>query len=281
MKDKECVQFLQWALPQLHLRWKGFRKVRQQACKRIQRRLRELGLSDVWAYQSYLATHNAEWLVLDACCRITISRFYRDRAVFDYLRQAVLPELIQLARARGDSEVYCWSAGCASGEEVYTLKIIWNLCVLPQEPNLRLRIVATDANAHLLQRAKHGCYDAGSLKELPSDWLTQAFSESNEQYCIQTSFREGIDFEQQDIRAQMPEGSFHLVLCRNLVFTYFEASLQREVLQEIVERSLPGGFLVIGVHESLPSDWEQMLADMGEKGIYRFSRYCRGGFTHI
>ncbi|MCX7597144.1 MAG: hypothetical protein N2235_26030, partial [Fischerella sp.] len=184
MQDSECINFLQYALPQLHLRWSGFRKVRSQVCKRIRRRLRELGLSDVFAYQSYLATHPAEWSVLDAYCRITISRFYRDRRVFDRLRQKVLPELAQLAISRGDSKLRCWSAGCASGEEVYTLKIIWNLYLLPQFPDLPLEIIATDADAHLLQRAKIGCYASGSLKELPPELLTMAFSQRNQQYCV-------------------------------------------------------------------------------------------------
>ncbi|MGK7873069.1 MAG: protein-glutamate O-methyltransferase CheR [Xenococcaceae cyanobacterium] len=268
MKDRECVHFLQWALPQLHLRWSGFRKVRRQVCKRIQHRLRELELSDVSTYQFYLATHPEEWSILDTYCRITISRFYRDRSVFNYLRQAVLPGLAQLAIARGDPELRCWSAGCASGEEVYTLKIIWNLSVLPQFPTLPLRIVATDADAHMLQRAKIGCYESGSLKELPPDWLAMAFTQSDQQYCIGSAFREGIDFYQQDIRTQMPNGQFHLVLCRNLVFTYFQETLQQEVLQRIIQRMLPGGAIAIGSHESLPPGIAQIQACADDFRIY-------------
>ena len=83
MRNEECVLFLQWALPQLNLRWKGFRRVRQQVCKRIQRRLKELELPDFNAYRFYLKTHPEEWLVLDSYCQITISRFYRDRDVFN------------------------------------------------------------------------------------------------------------------------------------------------------------------------------------------------------
>lgn len=271
LKDRECVDFLQWALPQLHLRWSGFRQVRGQVCKRIQHRLGELELSDFSDYQFYLATHPEEWAVLDAYCQITISRFYRDRGMFDRLRQEVLP-LAQLAIARGDSELRCWSAGCASGEEAYTLKILWNLCLLPQFPTLPLRIIATDANAQLLERARRGCYKAGSLKELPSDWLAESFTQSSQHYCIRASFREGIDFKEQDIRKQMPDELFHLVLCRNLVFTYFEQPLQREVLQQIIQRLLPGGILMIGIHELLPPDFIQLQACTNAAGIYRVTK---------
>ncbi|MBM4089995.1 MAG: hypothetical protein FJ276_11330 [Planctomycetes bacterium] len=97
MTDRECVEFLQWALPQLSLRWPGFRRVRRQVHKRIVRRLSELGLRRIADYRAYLDTHAAEWSVLDAMSRISISRFYRDRDVFEHLRDAVLPELAERA----------------------------------------------------------------------------------------------------------------------------------------------------------------------------------------
>ncbi|MGD8595209.1 MAG: chemotaxis protein CheR, partial [Gammaproteobacteria bacterium] len=91
MNDNECVQFLQWALPQLHMRWPGFRKVRAQVCKRIDRRLRQLAIEDIHTYKTYLHEHKLEWRVLDELCRITISRFYRDKAMFGFLTEHVLP----------------------------------------------------------------------------------------------------------------------------------------------------------------------------------------------
>ena len=77
MTDRECVEFLQWALPQLGLRWRGFRKVRRQVHKRIVRRLGELGLGQIADYRAYLDTHAAEWGVLDAMSRISISHSVR------------------------------------------------------------------------------------------------------------------------------------------------------------------------------------------------------------
>ncbi len=106
MRDADCVQFLQWALPRLDLRWDGFRKVRRQVCRRISRRLAELGLSDGAAYRTYIEGNADEWDRLDGFCRITISRFWRDPAVFQSLRDDVLPVL--------GPTVSVWSAGCAS-----------------------------------------------------------------------------------------------------------------------------------------------------------------------
>ena len=269
MKNHDCVTFLQWALPQLHLRWQGMRKVREQVCKRIQRRFRQLALPDMAAYRAYLTNHPEEWTVLDKFCRITISRFYRDRAVFNYLQQTLLPALAQLVLTRRDPVLRCWSAGCASGEEAYTLKILWELGLSPQFSNLSFLVVATDIDAHLLARAQVGCYEFSSVKELPSNWLPRAFDRRDERYCLRSQFRAGINFHQRDIRAQMPEGHFHLILCRNLVFTYFDLDRQREMVNRFAQTLWPGGVLIIGGHEVLPSETHQFEPIQGKLGIYR------------
>ena len=87
MRNEECVRFLQWALPQLNMRWSGFRKVRKQVCKRVDRRRVELGMDSVERYQAYLQQNPEEWDQLDSLCRITISRFHRDKGVFAVLAQ--------------------------------------------------------------------------------------------------------------------------------------------------------------------------------------------------
>ena len=97
MKDESCICFLQWALPRLHMRWPGFKKVRGQVCKRLGRRLEELQLADLKNYRMYLEDNPLEWHILDSLCRITISRFYRDKGIFDSLYSHVLPELIEKA----------------------------------------------------------------------------------------------------------------------------------------------------------------------------------------
>ena len=167
MKDSECVDFLQWALPQMGMRWSGFRKVRRQVCKRIHRRLGELGLDKIDAYRSYLAHCPEEWEELEAQCRIPISRFYRDRGVCEFLGEEVLPALIQLASEREERHIDCWSAGCASGEEPYTLSLIWTFCDRNRPADMGLQVIATEADEGLLARARRGLYRASRLKDLP------------------------------------------------------------------------------------------------------------------
>src|ERR671930_2654015 len=144
MRDADCVEFLQWALPRLELRWAGFRKVRRRVCRRISRRLAELDLPDGASYRAYVQSNPEEWARLDALCRITISRFWRDAAVFETLRDHVLPAL--------GPTVAAWSAGCASGEEPYSLVLA------ATDAGVAVRVLATDVDDTLLARARTACY---------------------------------------------------------------------------------------------------------------------------
>ncbi len=252
MRDAECAEFLKWALPQLDLRWPGFRKVRGQVCKRLRRRFEDLGLTSFAQYRRHLATEPSEWAVLDGFCRITISRLYRDKRVFDVLGDEVLPALAGVA-AREHRTVRCWCAGCASGEEVYTLRLLWDSRIHPVHPDVRFQLVGTDADPVMIERAHRGCFSPGSLSDVPADWLARAFDEADGQSCVKDCHRADIAFSLQDIRAEMPVGPFDLILCRNVAFTYFASALQETMLSRIRDRLGDGGFLVIGAHESLPS----------------------------
>jgi chemotaxis protein methyltransferase CheR len=93
MADAECVAFLQEALPRLGLRWRGFRKVHGQVCKRLRRRMKALGIEGFAAYRQRLDTDPQEWTALDALCHITISRFFRDKSIFEVLERRALPDI--------------------------------------------------------------------------------------------------------------------------------------------------------------------------------------------
>jgi len=268
MEDWDCMRFLQWSLPRLCLRWQGYRKVRGQVCKRIDRRVRELGLEDVFKYQSFLQDTEGEWDILDSMCRVTISRFYRDPGVFQFLEREVLVKLSEAVLARGDRELRCWSIGCASGEEPYTLAILWDWGVGRQFPQLSIRILATDADRNMVARAEEGCYSVNSLRELPKQWKARAFKRRDDGFCITSTERDKAYFLVQDIRRDAPEGRFDLILLRNVAFTYFDQPLQRDILLRVKEKLLPGGALVIGKHESLPVG-SGFTAWPGGPGVYQ------------
>jgi chemotaxis protein methyltransferase CheR len=265
MKDGECVQLLQWALPRLHMRWPGFRKVRAQVCKRIERRIRQLNIDGAAAYRRYLEENAAEWICLDGLTRITISRFYRDKAVFALLEQEVLPALAEEAITRHRDHLRVWSAGSASGEEPYTVALLWEFELQSSFPDLRLHIVATDMDRNMGLRAREACYRYGSIKDLPEAWRRDAFSEQDGCYRLKPRYRRNVEFLEQDIREQQPAGRFDLVLCRNFVFTYYDEELQRKILNRTRDILQDTGVLVLGMHEHLPegtknfSGWSDRL----------------------
>jgi chemotaxis protein methyltransferase CheR len=180
-----------------------------------------------------------------------------------------LPGLAQAAVRRNDRALECWSAGCASGEEPYGLAILWRLRLAARFPGVDLRILATDLDATLLERAARGCYRPSSLKEVPADLRAAAFEASGGELCLRSDFRQSVRLACQDIRAPMPEGVFDLIFCRNLVLTYFEPALRREVFGRILERLRAGGAVVIGIHERLPAPMSQLAPWPGIRAIYR------------
>ncbi|HSB43867.1 MAG TPA: CheR family methyltransferase [Nitrospira sp.] len=269
MRDAEGVQFLQWCLPRLRLIWPGYRKVRRQVYKRIQRRLQLLDLPSLADYQVYLETHPEEWTVLDSFCWMPISRFYRDKSVFQFLEQEVLPSLARQALAQGESVLRCWSLGCAAGEEPYSLSLLWKLKLQAQFPTVRLIILATDIDDQAIARAQQGCYPLSSLRDLPESLRAQAFDHTAEGFRIKPEFREPVTFLVQDIRKAAPEETFDLILCRYLAFTYFDATLQDTTLRQLTERIRPGGAIVIGNGESLPEGEFGLIPWSENEGVYR------------
>ena len=269
MRDEQCVAFLQWALPQLHMRWPGFRKVRGQVCKRLQRRMRQLGLDDVGDYRQYLLQHPAEWKALDALTRVTVSRFYRDKMMFGYLADTLLTALAQQAREQDRDRLMVWSAGAGAGEEPYTVSLLWHVQLQPQFPDLRQRVIATDADRDLCQRAEEACYPYSSIKNLPAGWRRRVFTRQAECYCLRTAYRRDVELRVQDIREAMPAETFDLLLCRNLVFTYFDDPLQRALLERMQSRIRAGGALVIGIHETLPAQVRGFRAWSERLRVYR------------
>ncbi|MCW8330935.1 hypothetical protein MD588_19255 [Photobacterium sp. SDRW27] len=243
MKDYDCVQFLQWALEEL---------------------------AD---YRTYLEASPGEWRMLDTLCPVTISRFYRDKAVFTALEQQLLPSLIRKAIDHGQNKLKVWSAGCASGEEAYTIALIWKLQLQQYFPGFQLEILATDLDPAMGKRISEACYPYSSIRYLPERWLHQAFLRQHNIYCLKPEYKHPIMFHTQDIRYNQPVDLFDLVLCRNLVFTYFSTKLQHSVTEQINKVMHPGGALVIGCHETLPENVRGFDVWYGPHRIYRKAAY--------
>jgi len=270
LTDAECVALLRWVLPRLGLRFEGFRRVRRSVCRRVARRIAALGLADAAAYTHFLETHAEEWARLDALCRVPISRFHRDWGVFEALRRVVLPSLAETARVRPERCLRCWSAGCASGEEPYTLAACLELEIVPRFPGLRFAIVASDVDDRLLARARSARYAASSIREVPPSWREALFESRDGLFEVRARFRRSVELRLEDLRREAPDGPFDLVLCRNAAFTYFSTPLQNDVLARIAARLRSGGALVLGRHESPPGAAARFVPWPGAQSTFRW-----------
>lgn len=269
MKDPACCDFLAWALPLLGLQPGAFRKVRGQVCKRIARRMHQLGIAGHDEYRRRLEAEAGEWRVLDGLCRITVTRFGRERDAWRHLQEVILPRLAGECRRGGGSELRAWSAGCGGGEEPYTLRLLWDLALAPLYPLVRLDIIATDADAGMLRRAKTATYRHGTLRELPLAWRGRAFEECGDALRLRSEFGHGVRFERQDMREEMPDGPFDLVLCRYLAFTYFDLEGQRAAVLGIAHRLRSGGILMVGAREHPPALSPGIEPEHRELGFWR------------
>jgi chemotaxis protein methyltransferase CheR len=210
----------------------------------------------------------SEWGVLDGLVRVVVTRFYRDRKVFDDLYKTLLPQRISDIRAAGGRRLRVWSIGCASGEEPYTLSLLWQQLPAIQRQGMALEILATDSDARLLRRAATACYPYGSVKALPMDWRDRGFEMRAGEYCLREEYKAPVRFELHDVRQAFAFGPFDLLFCRNLAFTYFNESLQLETLKKIHAVTTEGGLLVIGAREALPAGQTLFEQFSGYRGIY-------------
>jgi chemotaxis protein methyltransferase CheR len=271
--DQDCVRFLQWALPRIGLRWEGFRRVRRQVCRRIRARAKELGLADLVAYRTRVENDPGELARIDVFARVTISRFYRDRGVFERLRRELLPDLLEKARAAGRASVRALSVGCASGEEAYTLAIIWGVELVGRFPGVSFGVLGIDAGEDVLSRARRACYRPSSVKELPVEWRESAFEQCGPELCLTDELKSLVALRRGDVRSDLPPGPFDLVLCRNLVFTYFDTQSQRDMVKRLVERMHPDALLLVGAHETLPEGAPELeLVDARARAYRRTPR---------
>lgn len=253
MSTGEGTEFLQWALPRLGYRWEGFRKPRGQVLKRIQNRIQELNLSGGYSeYKHFLQNNPDEWQVLDTLCDVTISKFFRDRKLWEFLRDNIIPGLYH---KKNVGTLSIWSCGCCNGEEPYSIAITMDQLSEKVSREIDYTILATDRNQDVLNRARAGKFPESALKELREQELEAYFSkieDDSETYQIGEELTENIQFEKRDIRHSIPENIFDMVFCRNLVFTYFNKKNQHQFLERLEKRMQKRSILVTGSNENIP-----------------------------
>ena len=237
--------------------------------RRIAVRMRACGVHTYDAYRTLLAGSPLESERLRDALTINVTRFYRNEETWSLIRRAVLPVLLDRRRA----ELRAWSAGCASGEEPYTLAVLAadHLDRAGRGDDLaRVTIDATDIDRICLERARAGSYRPEGLAELPDALADRYFEPDGAGRRVVERVRRRVQVRELDLSREPPPGAgYDLVLCRNVVI-YFDRPTQERLFQVFADALVPGGFLVLGKVETLfgPARDRLTLIDPRER-VYR------------
>jgi chemotaxis protein methyltransferase CheR len=223
-----------------------------------------LGLRSFANYNTYLFENAEEQREFASLLSVTITRFWRDSQLFEALAHTWLPEV--LAKLSPGEPLRIWSAGCASGEEPYSLVILWQEVFAGS--GHELHILASDTNSRCLKRALRGCYPASSFKEMPINLRQKYCKNENGIFSLPEDFPKRISWFEHNLIRDPPFPGNHLIFCRNLVYTYFIEAIQREMTLRFHQVLKPGGLLVVGGKDCLPADTEKLFRCV-EHPIYR------------
>lgn len=246
--------------------WSGYRKVRKGVKKRVRRHMRLLGVSDIDQYLHLLSRDQEIKSACEKCLEVTISRFFRDRRLWVYLKDELLP----LAARMFPDGVRAWAIGCGCGEEAYSLAIVWHQL----QSRVDFTILASDINPQNLARAQKGCFQQSSMKEVPHSIRVECFEkqEKGSIYCIDERFKENITWQRYDLFSPLASDPFHIIFLRNSLLTYYKDEQCNHALTRILKLMLPGGYLVIGSHENIPEHFDTLRRDQACPHVYIFAQ---------
>ncbi|MGM8211619.1 CheR family methyltransferase [Virgibacillus sp. W0430] len=194
-------------------------------------------------HQYFKALDNDEQLLSEFIDRITInvSEFYRNPKRWDVLHQTVLPVL-----SENKNKLNIWSAACSTGEEPYTLAILFK----EYFPHLSVTILATDIDQGALDKANQGIYPERALKDLPGQLKNRYFTKENNLYQIDPSLKKDIYFKRHDLLTEKYPKSIDLIVCRN-VLIYFTDEAKEKIYTNFSEALSPNGVLFVGSTEQI------------------------------
>ncbi len=249
------------------LAWRGYRKVRKGAKKRLLRVMASCDAASVEVFLKCCRRDETLWEQALRALAVPISRFFRDRRLWAVLETELLPGLIRW----GGDPLRVWSAGCARGEEVYSLKILWHKLAAQGVRLPSLELWATDFHTQFLEAAQQGLYHASSLREVDAAARSAFFVPvAADRYEISSGLKQGILWRLSDlIRDPPPSSPFHLVFLRNNLLTYYGPREQETALGRVVASLVEGGFLILGAREKPPSGKWPLIRCSAHPHVFR------------
>ena len=235
--------------------------------RRLRGRMVATGHSSIADYALQLENDPTEYARLISSLLIKVTEFFRDRKVFDHIRDQTIPALIDDARQNG-RELRVWSAGCSTGEEAYSLAITVMEALADAPLPVDVRVFATDVNPTAIAFARRGVYPPAALQKVPARIRDRYFVKSDGGYEVAKSLRSMMTFGEHDLGARAPFPRIDLILCRN-VLIYFTLPMQRAALETFGFSLRDDGRLVLGLAETVAAMPGPYVDDQARLHIYR------------
>jgi two-component system CheB/CheR fusion protein len=223
---------------------------RTSLMRRVRHRMDQAGYATFEEYLDVLQTSSDEFAALFNTILINVTAFFRDPEAWDVIGAEVIPRL--LAERGPDDPIRVWSAGCASGQEAYTLAMLLAEALGPDAFRQRVKIYATDIDEGALAEARAASYDAKAVEGVPQDLLARYFEQVNSRYVFHKDLRRAVIFGRNDLVKDAPISRVDLLVCRNTLM-YLNAETQRNILGRLHFGLAPQGTLFLGHAEMLLS----------------------------
>jgi two-component system, chemotaxis family, CheB/CheR fusion protein len=236
--------------------------------RRIERRMGIHQISKIDHYVRYLQENPCEMDLLFKELLIGVTSFFRDPEEWARLKDAAIPELLK--RSRSSHELRAWVVGCSTGEEAYSLAIVFKEAKEQVDPesSLTLQIFATDLDPDAIDRARQGVYPANITADVSPERLNRFFSKDNGGYRINNEIREMVIFAPQNVIKDPPFTKLDVVTCRNMLI-YMEQDLQKMVLRLIHYSLMPDGIMLLGSAESVGEYTDLFKSLEGKSRLYK------------
>jgi chemotaxis protein methyltransferase CheR len=231
--------------------------------------MRALGIRSYRRYGVYLDEHPDEYAELLDTLTINVTQFFRDVTVFDRFAATVVPRIIAAKREHHQRALRVWSAGCATGQEPYSIAMVLLAILGEHIGDFLVGVTGTDIDPRALEKAKSAVYPVKQLEQIPRRFRSGAVDVDGESFTVSSRVRDLVRFTRLNLFEDEPIHKVDVVFCRN-VFIYFTREQQHLVSDRFFEALLPGGYLILGRSERLAPDLMRRLEPIDSKErIYR------------
>lgn len=223
---------------------------------RLGKRLQVLGVPTFEEYfqrVKYSQQRHDELYHLYEAVTINETFFFRNEPQFEALEHVLVPDLVARKRSHGSTKIRVWSAASSSGEEAYTVAMIYLERLKPKYPDLEIEIIGTDINNAVIETARRGVYRDYSVRNIPKHYLEKYFCHEGQRYVLHEEVRRSVRFDHLNLMDRLKirqMQQFDIIFCCN-VLIYFDQKSKTQVIASLYDSMMRGGYLFIGYAETL------------------------------